>query len=304
MGVSISIGASVPILVLLIAHLRGWRWTPEALVLTLIVLVIITASPEYMRNNVFISGLVPCVIAAALLTPVWSFAAFLASLGGMILLTGMMNQSFSAESLGPTVWIGHLLILLLVSIGIAVASSIARHSQQLATESAARAQAERDQVTLKSQELVQVNEQINEQLAQQRQLLDLVATLETPAVQLADGILFAPIVGHLDSRRAQALTPRLLREVSVRHARLVILDIAGVAMMDTAVAQVLLNTAKSLKLLGCTVAISGISAHVALTLTELGISLEDVRTVRSPQEALTLFATERATTNGRVVYTS
>lgn len=289
-GVGISIGSLLPLLILLIAHLRGWRWTAEALVITLVVLVISTMTPGYQRQNVFITGLVPCVIAAALLTPLWSFIAFIVALGGGLLYVGIRGQSFSAEAFGPTVRVENLLLLSLIALGVMVASAIARHSQQLALESAARAQAERDQVELKSQELLRANDQMNDQIEQQRQLLDLVATLETPTVQLADGILFAPIVGHLDSRRAQAITARLLREVSARHARLVILDIGGVAMMDTGVAQALLNTAKSLKLLGCTVAISGISAVVAMTLTELGINLDEVITVRSPQEALALFA--------------
>jgi rsbT co-antagonist protein RsbR len=96
----------------------------------------------------------------------------------------------------------------------------------------------------------------------------------------------APIVGHVDTRRAQALTTRLLHEASAQRAKLVVLDIAGVSVMDTSVAKALIHTVHALRLLGCEVALSGISASVAMSLIHLGINLDEVRTVRSPQEAL------------------
>ena len=150
-------------------------------------------------------------------------------------------------------------------------------------------------VEKKAQALAAANTQQEAQLDQQRQLLDLVATLETHASPLAEGVLFAPIVGHLDARRAEALTSRLLAEVSAQRARLIILDIAGVSAIDSTVARALLNTAQALRLLGCAVTLSGISADVALAFTRLGATFDDVATARSPQEALALYAAQRAT---------
>jgi rsbT co-antagonist protein RsbR len=121
---------------------------------------------------------------------------------------------------------------------------------------------------------------------EQHRLLELIATLEIPAVALADNVLLAPIVGHLDSRRAKMFTARLLDEVHRRRARLVILDITGVQEVDTMVAKALLDTAQALRLLGCQVTLSGVSASTATTLVHQGVLLEGIRTVRSPQEAL------------------
>jgi rsbT co-antagonist protein RsbR len=121
---------------------------------------------------------------------------------------------------------------------------------------------------------------------EQRRLLELIATLEVPAVALADNVLLAPIVGHLDSQRAEMLTLKLLDEVYQRRARLVILDITGVQEVDTTVAKALLGTVQALRLLGCKVVLSGVSASTAMTLVHQEITLEGVRTVRSPQEAL------------------
>jgi anti-anti-sigma regulatory factor len=133
---------------------------------------------------------------------------------------------------------------------------------------------------------------LRNQNAEQQRLLDLVATLETPAIALADGVLLAPIVGTLDSRRIEVLTGRLLREASERRARRIILDIAGVTVLDTAVAKALLQLAQALRLLGCKVTITSISAEVAMTLTNLEISFAEVSTARSPQEALELLRAE------------
>lgn len=283
---------------LLLVQIRGWRYTPEMLVSIMVITTILGASPAYLQTNVYISALLPSVVAAAILPTVWALGTFVITLVGS-LLSVAFQRGFTAEALGPTVRFENMLILIMIAIGIFAASSLAWSLQRQATESARRAQEERDQVELTSRELAEANHQMNVQIDQQRQLLDLVATLETPAVQLADGVLFTPIVGHVDTRRAQNLTARLLRDVNTQRARLVILDISGVAVMDTGVAQALLNTAKALRLLGCDVTLSGISASVALTLTDLGINLTEVKTVRSPQEAMQLFAGNVATSNGK-----
>jgi methyl-accepting chemotaxis protein len=136
-------------------------------------------------------------------------------------------------------------------------------------------------------------DELMQQNAEQRRLLELVETLETPAISLMDGVLFAPIVGAVDSRRAQVMTGRLLHEVHERHIRQIILDISGVAMVDTQVAHELVQMVRALRLLGCNVTITGISAEVAATITQLGVSLEGVATSQSPQDVLNQLHTTR-----------
>jgi len=82
------------------------------------------------------------------------------------------------------------------------------------------------------------------------------------------------------------LTTRLLHDASAERARVVMLDIAGVPMMDIFVARGLVQAAQALQLLGCEVAMSGISPQVATTLTQLDVDLKLIRTVRGPQELL------------------
>ncbi|MCL6543028.1 MAG: STAS domain-containing protein [Roseiflexus sp.] len=127
---------------------------------------------------------------------------------------------------------------------------------------------------------------IAQQYAEQQRLLDLVSVLETPVIAIAEGVLLAPIVGHLDSRRAGQLTQRLLDAVYAQRARAVIFDIAGVPLVDTQVAQLLIRTAQSIRLLGSHVVLTGITSDTAMTLSSLGIHLQEVQTMRDPQEAL------------------
>lgn len=135
-------------------------------------------------------------------------------------------------------------------------------------------------------ELEQRAEDLAARNSEQRRLLELVSTLETPSVMVADGVLLAPIVGALDSRRALALTDRLLRDVHTQRTRLVILDISGVPALDDAVAEALISTANAVQLLGCRVVLSGISAVMAATLVAQGNALENLAIVRSPQDIL------------------
>jgi rsbT co-antagonist protein RsbR len=125
--------------------------------------------------------------------------------------------------------------------------------------------------------------------AEQRQR-ELVATLETPTVAVADGVLLAPIIGTIDSARAQQITTRILHDISAQRVNLLIIDIAGVTLVDTAVAKALIEMIQAVRLLGCAVVLTGITASVATTLTQLGIVLDGIQTLRSPQDVLMTLA--------------
>ena len=137
-------------------------------------------------------------------------------------------------------------------------------------------------------ELEKRTSELEQRSTEQQRLLDLVATLEAPTISLANGVLFAPIVGYLDSQRVNTLTRRLLHAAYGRRSHAVILDITGVQTLDSTVAQLLMPTSVALRLLGCQVVISGVSASMALILVQQGNPLAGIMIVRSPQEALEL----------------
>lgn len=169
--------------------------------------------------------------------------------------------------------------LLLIRGMVAVALRDERASTAVAEQARQLAEQQLHENAAQAQEMQAQNEQ-------QRRLLDLIDTLETPAVALSDGVVLAPIMGVLDTQRAERLTERLLHAVHDQRARLIILDITGVPVIDSAVAQSIRATTQALRLLGCDVVLTGISAQVAATLANLDIAFTDLRIARSPRDVL------------------
>lgn len=110
--------------------------------------------------------------------------------------------------------------------------------------------------------------------------------LSTPIAEIWDGILLLPLVGFIDSRRANSIMASILSKISETQSKIFILDISGIAIVDTAVANYLIKMTKACKLMGCYSIISGISASVAQTIIELGIDVEDLETTGSMRDAL------------------
>ncbi len=112
--------------------------------------------------------------------------------------------------------------------------------------------------------------------------------MSTPITALWDGILMLPVVGILDSRRAQDIMQRMLERIAEKQASVFILDISGVAVVDTAVANHLIRMTKAARLMGAHSIVSGVSPGVARTIVELGIDVGEMRTTGNLQHALRL----------------
>jgi rsbT co-antagonist protein RsbR len=105
--------------------------------------------------------------------------------------------------------------------------------------------------------------------------------LSTPVVELWEGILALPLIGTLDSGRTQIVMENLLEKIVETGAALAIIDITGVATVDTLVAQHLLKTVAAARLMGADCIISGIRPQIAQTIIQLGVDLGDVSTKAS-----------------------
>ena len=110
--------------------------------------------------------------------------------------------------------------------------------------------------------------------------------LSTPVVELWDRVLTLPLIGTLDSARAQEVMENLLQTILERQAEAVIMDITGVGTVDTQVAQHLLRAAAAVRLMGAECIISGISPMIAQTMVQLGIDVGTVSTRSSIRTAL------------------
>ena len=117
---------------------------------------------------------------------------------------------------------------------------------------------------------------------QAEQLLE----LSTPVVKLWDGVLAVPLVGTLDSARAQVVMERLLQALVDTSSPYAIIDITGVSAVDTQVAQHILKTVVAARLMGADCIISGIRPQIAQTIVALGIEFNDIVTKSSLADAL------------------
>jgi anti-anti-sigma regulatory factor/PAS domain-containing protein len=102
--------------------------------------------------------------------------------------------------------------------------------------------------------------------------------ISTPLVPLSQHILLMPLVGHIDSRRAQVIMEKLLEGIAQYQAEVAILDITGVPLVDTQVADALLKTAQATRLLGATIILTGIGPQMARTLVQLGAEMSHILT--------------------------
>jgi len=119
-----------------------------------------------------------------------------------------------------------------------------------------------------------------------RQQQEAIRELSTPVLQIRDRLLLLPIIGVIDTLRARLITESLLRAVRANRARVVVMDVTGVATIDSKVANHLLQTVSAARLMGATVIVSGLSSDVAQSLVSLGIDVDKFNTVGDLQGGL------------------
>jgi anti-anti-sigma regulatory factor len=161
---------------------------------------------------------------------------------------------------------------------------------------------------LSSQELLERNRQLQQDLAErqrkeaalrqaeeerlklQDEIIRMQAAaleqLSTPLIPITDDILVMPLIGTIDSRRAQKMTETLLQGLATHQARTAILDITGVPVVDIEVAQGFLRAARAAQLLGARVVLTGIRPEVAQTLVGIGADLRDIVTYSTLQNGI------------------
>ena len=113
-----------------------------------------------------------------------------------------------------------------------------------------------------------------------------IMAMSTPVATIWDDILLLPVVGIIDSRRAQDIMAAMLTRIRETEARVFILDVGGVAAVDTAVANHLIKMAKAARLMGCECILSGVSPAIARTMVELGIDVRALETLGTLKNAL------------------
>jgi rsbT co-antagonist protein RsbR len=137
-----------------------------------------------------------------------------------------------------------------------------------------------------------------ERVALQEQVIDAqraaLREVSTPLIPLADDVVVMPLVGAIDSARAQQIMEVLLEGIAQYQADTVLVDISGVRVVDTQVADALLRAARAVQLLGAQIILTGISAEVAQTIVHLGADMGRIMTRANLQDGLRYALEERA----------
>lgn len=113
---------------------------------------------------------------------------------------------------------------------------------------------------------------------QYARLESVISELAVPVVPLLEGVIVLPLVGNIDTRRAQQVIESLLTGIAAQQADVAIIDITGVPLVDTQVAHYLGQAIKASSLLGARVVLTGIGARIAQTLVSLDIDFSSVTT--------------------------
>jgi rsbT co-antagonist protein RsbR len=116
-----------------------------------------------------------------------------------------------------------------------------------------------------------------------------IAELQTPILEVWDGVLCMPIVGIVDSARTADMARTLLSMIVQTKARLALIDVTGIQVMDTRAVDHFLRMARAVRLLGSRCVLSGVHPNVSQTIVHMGLDLKGVETHRSMRDALRHF---------------
>jgi rsbT co-antagonist protein RsbR len=160
-----------------------------------------------------------------------------------------------------------------------------RVEEQLEREIAARVEAEQ-QLQRALSERAEMEHELRVMLNLVRQQEEAIRAMATPILRLWAGVLTMPVIGRLDSVRATQMMESLLHEIRRTRSRFTILDLTGAEDLDASAANHLLNLMRAAGLLGTRCLVSGISPKMAKTIISLGLSLTELSTFSTLEEAL------------------
>jgi rsbT co-antagonist protein RsbR len=143
-------------------------------------------------------------------------------------------------------------------------------------------------MTLDVTTMVRAREELELKLDQIMKQEDVIRTLSTPIIEVWEGVVALPMVGLVDSSRTAELMDTLLQRIVENHALFAILDLTGVDVVDTHVANNLVKLINAIKLLGAEGIVSGLKPNVAQTIVTLGVDLSQIVTTRNLRAALAL----------------
>jgi anti-anti-sigma regulatory factor len=251
----------------------------------------------------------PVMVAGILLEPVASVVVAGISAIFMIVLFVMEQLQMGVPLMQPgplrpyTNVAGTIIFLLIVSYlawlsARSLIKALAGSRERARQLAAAKAEVERKSMELEAQqtgleeEVARRTHDLEAAIEGQRRLIEVIAEMSTPVVPVFEGVIVLPLVGVIDAQRAQRIVRGLLTGLTQYRARVAILDITGVPMVDSMVAGYIMEAAEGVRLLGGEAVLVGITPLVAQSIVGLGVDLSGVVT-RSDLQAGIVYALGR-----------
>lgn len=285
----IILGATALTGALLLAYWKGWEHARYVLVV-LMSLIIITTPSQLIPSYLYMATLIlPTLVALILLPPLAMLITALVTLIGFI---------FRAQDFGIQLELLPIALIILQLGGLICARLVLetssreakkeRHSADLAARRLRQANVQLEkQVEARTAQLRARAEEQEKLMAEQAALLkqleeqqQTIVSLSVPVIPVSATTAVVPLIGTMDSERLQLVQKQAMRALEEMSVRRVVLDITGVPVVDSEVAEGILKVVQMARLLGTEVALVGIRPEVAQAMVSLGIDFQDLRTYR------------------------
>jgi rsbT co-antagonist protein RsbR len=274
----------------------------------LIVLALLTVSiPLFVRREVsptIFYLLIPLIVAGVVLRPWENWIVLAATVSIAVISIGLATPDSRTSAYGSVVVSTSLSLIMVLGLISLLGASVTqrafeenvqarREAEQLAHKFEDLSARLEQEVSARTSELQQALTSVEARDAEKQALLDQVMLqgaqireMSVPVLPVDQRTLVMPLVGTLDSERLLHLQEQALSTIERSKARLLLLDITGVPVVDSQVAQGLISTIQAVRLLGAEPVLIGVRPEVAQSLVALGIDLADLRTAGDLQGAL------------------
>lgn len=143
-----------------------------------------------------------------------------------------------------------------------------------------------EQVAERTHKLTERTQELDRMVATQHDLLETIRRMSTPVVPVLEGVIVMPLVGVIDQERAQQITKQLLAGIEVHGARVALIDVTGVPVIDATVAHHLMKAVQAAQLLGTEPILVGMRPEMAETIVSLGLDLRDLVSYSDLQQGI------------------
>ena len=103
--------------------------------------------------------------------------------------------------------------------------------------------------------------------------IETIKSMDIPILRIDNDTILIPLIGFIDSQKAFDLIRKILTTIKEKNTLKVIVDIEGIPVIDTEIANQFLRLHRAIKIIGAELIISGITPAVAETLVHLEIDL-------------------------------